>query len=191
MDPDKYGEGHMSDLEIAAYIDHGLPSSRRDEIEDHLARCAACRDNVVQAQALISRSDRSRRFAKGVTLVLAAAGIALVAIPSLRTSSTPDRDAMRAGENDSIMKVYGPIGEVSRPPSRFAWGPLQGALSYHITITTIAGASVWSGSSTDTTIVLPAGVTLVPGQRYLWAVDAVTSEGTSHSTGLREFGIVR
>ena len=190
MDSSEYGEGHMSDLEIAAYIDHGLPSSRLDEVEDHLAHCAICRDNVVQTQAFLKRSRRSQWLSRAAAVMLAAAAIAIVAVPSIRRSFMPDRDVMRDGNTASSIRVYGPIGEV-KAPSRFVWGSLPGVLSYHITITTDVGANVWSGSSTDTTIVLPAGITLVQGQRYLWAVDAVTSEGITRSTGLREFGIAR
>jgi hypothetical protein len=181
----------MSDLEIAAYIDHGLPSSRIDEIEDHLAHCAICRDNVVSAQALLRKSRRSQRLSKLALVGLAAAAIAIVALPSIRKSSIPESDVMRDNAIPSGMRVYGPLGEVRDVPSRFAWSPLPGALSYHVTITTDIGANVWSGSSSDTVMVLPKGIVLVPGQKYLWAVDAVTSEGSTVSTGLREFGIAR
>ena len=191
MDSSEYGEGHMSDLEIAAYIDHGLPSNRLDEVEDHLAHCAICRDNVVQTQAFLKRSRRSQWLSRAAAVMLAAAAIAIVAVPSIRRSFMPDRDVMRDGNTASSIRVYGPLGEVEKAPSRFVWGSLPGVLSYHITITTDVGANVWSGSSTDTTVVLPAGITLVQGQRYLWAVDAVTSEGITRSTGLREFGIAR
>jgi hypothetical protein len=181
----------MSDIDIAAYLDHGLPSNRVAEVEEHLARCSICRDHVVETQGFISRRRRSQRFARvAAAVALAAAAITIVAVPSIRRS-TGARDAMRSEETDTRLRVYGPVGEVAVRPSRFVWAPVPGALSYHVTVTTTAGADVWSSSSSDTIIVLPSSVRLAPGERYLWVVDAMTSEGTTRSTGLREFGIVR
>jgi anti-sigma factor RsiW len=190
MVPDNYGEGHMSDLEIAAYLDHGLPPNKMDEIEEHLARCPACRDNVVSTQAFISRSRRSQRLTKVAAVLLAAAAITVVAVPSIRKSNL-DREAMRSEETVARLRVYGPIGETKQAPERFMWGSDPTALTYHVTITTKAGADVWSGSSSDTSIVLPSSVILTAGERYLWVVDAMTNDGTTRSTGIREFGIVR
>jgi hypothetical protein len=179
----------MSDLEIAAYLDHGLSPEKLGTIEDHLASCAICRDSVVQNQELLNRSRRLQRLLRTGAIVLAAAAITLVAVPSMRRSTTLERNAMRAESSESGLRAYGPIGEVRGTPSRFVWGSVSGVLSYHVTITTDRGADVWSGSSTDTTIVLPPGISLTAGRRYLWVVDAVTTDGTTRTTGLREFGI--
>jgi hypothetical protein len=180
----------MSDLEIAAYLDHGLPAEKLDAIEEHLVSCDICRASVVESQELLNRSRRSRRFVTTATFLVAAAAITLVAIPSIRRSTTSERDVLRITGSEAALKVYGPIGEVRATPSRFVWGSTAGALSYHLTITTGTGADVWSASLTDTTIALPEGISLQPGQKYLWAVDAVAADGTTRTTGLREFEIV-
>jgi hypothetical protein len=184
------GERHMTDLEIAAFVDNGLDTRKRSEIEDHLVRCGECRENVIRTQDIIDRSRRSRRLASAAVVVLAAAAITLIAVPTLRRSSIDNRDAIRADDNTSSLVAYGPIGDLKAAPSRFTWGSLRGAISYRITLTTDTGVAVWSSSVTDTTIVLPASVSLERGTRYMWVVDAVTNDGTTRSTGLREFGIV-
>jgi len=181
----------MTDLEIAAYVDRGLDGRKRDEIEDHLVRCAECRESVIRTQDIVDRTRRSRRLLRTAAVVLAAAAIALVAVPSLRRSSIEKRDALRSDDNGTSMVAYGPIGELKSVPSRFTWSTVAGAISYRRTLTTHAGAAVWSTSVADTTIVLPASTSLVRGGRYLWVVDAVASDGTTRSTGLHEFGIVR
>ena len=180
----------MSDLDIAAYVDHTLHGDKLEAIEEHLVECAMCRDNVVHAHDIVSKSRRNRRVTKSAIMLLAAAAIVVVAVSTLKRPFQESRDAMRSGSTDQALIAYGPIGEVRSSPSRFTWGSTPQALSYHITITGDSGTEVWSGSATDTTIVLPVSVSLVPGRRYLWVVDAVTSDGTTRSTGLHEFGIV-
>jgi hypothetical protein len=36
-------------------------------------------------------------------------------------------------------------------------------------------------------VILPASVTLRAGDRYFWVADAILEDGSSRSTGLREF----
>ena len=181
----------MTDLEIAAYIDHGLKSQQIKDVEEHFARCSECRENVIHTQELIERSRRSRRLAATAAIVLAAAAIAIVAVPSLRRPIDEKRDALRSDETTQSLVAYGPAGETVTNPVRFTWGSLPGAISYHITVMRDNGSEVWSASSTDTTIVLPLSVQLDRGKKFSWVVDAVANDGTTRSTGLREFGIVR
>ena len=178
----------MNDIDVAAYIDRGLKPHRLTEIEEHLAYCEECRKNLVKAQELVSRSRRTPMYVRSV-VILAAAAIALVAIPTLRRS-TDTSDSMRASGDARPLAVYGPIGDITSRSVRFTWSAIPGALSYHLTVTTADGATVWSTSSTDTTLAAPATVTLATGNRYLWNVDAITSDGSTRSTGTHEFGIV-
>ena len=65
---------------------------------------------------------------------------------------------------------------------------MDGAVTYRLTVTRGDGAAVWSYSGVDTVAALPDSIVLRPGQRYLWVADALLSDGTTRSTGLREFG---
>ena len=179
----------MNDLDIAAYIDRGLEQKRLTEIEEHLAYCEECRKNLVKTQELVTASRRPRSYVRSLVIVAAAAAIAIVAMPSLRrTADTNDR--MRASGDAGPLTVYGPTGEIRSTPVRFTWGAFPGVLSYHLTLTTEGGVSVWSASSTDTTLVSPQTISFSPGTRYLWTVDAITTDGSTRSTGTHEFGIV-
>lgn len=184
------GDGHMNDLDVAAYIDRGLKPQRLTEIEDHLAYCEECRENLVKAQELVTRSSNSRRYVRSIIVVAAAAAVAFVALPSLR-KGMDSSDTMRASAISQPLVIYGPVGDVTSSPVRFTWGKVSGALSYHLTVTTATGEQVWSASSTDTTLAAPETITLVTGVRYLWSVDAITSDGSTRSTGIHEFGIIR
>jgi hypothetical protein len=60
-----------------------------------------------------------------------------------------------------------------------------------LTISRADAHPVWSLSSTDTVATLPDSVGLRPSERYFWVADALLSDGTTRSTGLREFGVDR
>jgi hypothetical protein len=183
-------EGHVKDLEIAAYLDRGLAPAQVDRIEDHLSRCAECRENVVKTQELVARSHRPR-FIYGGLIVAAAAAVALVAVPSVRDVMRPDvvrSSDVGAGSNTIV--AYGPIGEV-RGPLHFVWGAAAGALSYRLTVSRVDGPEVWSASVSDTTATLPSESQLQSGASYVWVVDAILRDGGTRSTGLHEFGLTK
>lgn len=183
------GDGHMNDLEVAAYIDRGLKPQKLTEIEEHLAYCQECRENLVKAQELVSHSSSPRRYIRYGIIAAAAAAIALVAVPSLRNA--PDTiDVMRGTTASQPLTVYGPLGDIKSTSVRFTWASIPGALSYHLNVTTATGEPVWSASSSDTTLTAPSGIGLVTGTRYFWSVDALTADGSTRSTGTHEFGIV-
>lgn len=72
VDPD----GHPSDVEIAAYLDHGLPPAERSRLESHLADCATCRQHVIDSRSLVRRVRRPQRMLAwgGIAAAAAVAG---------------------------------------------------------------------------------------------------------------------
>src|SRR5690242_12847599 len=130
----KSGEDHMNDLDVAAYIDRGLEPERLIAIEDHLAYCEQCRENLIKAQELVAHSRRPRVYVRAAMMLATAAAIALIAIPSLRNSVT-NRDSMRASGEAQPLVAYGPVGEIKSAPLKFTWASVRDALSYHITVT--------------------------------------------------------
>jgi hypothetical protein len=185
------GEAHVKDLEIAAYLDRGLRPDQVDRIEEHLVQCADCRDNVIKAQELVARTRRPRPMIQVGLLVAAAAAIVIIALPALRTRWMGDAASMRDEDSATALIAYGPVGQSTVVPIRFTWGSAPGSLSYRLSLTDMRGKAVWSTSVSDTTVVLPASVEIVGGGRYVWVVDAILSDGTTMSTGLREFGLTR
>ncbi|HXV16476.1 MAG TPA: zf-HC2 domain-containing protein, partial [Gemmatimonadaceae bacterium] len=115
--PTNDGEGHMKDLEIAAYLDRGLRPDQMDRIEEHLSRCADCRENVVKTQEIVAHERRSRRlFHRGLFLA-AAAAVLLVALPSLRSSmnNAPAVITRSSEQATAAIVAYGPVGETTSP----------------------------------------------------------------------------
>jgi hypothetical protein len=184
------GEGtHVTDLELAAYIDRGLSAEQRTRIENHLASCDACRSTVV-ATATARRAQRRSTIARRGTFAFVAAAAVIAAI-SLQTPDREREERMRNESSSAALIVHGPIGEVSQPAQgedfRFIWGAEPSALSYRLTLSTSDGATAWTRDGRDTIATLPDSVHLNPGARYFWTVDAILASGRSRSTGLREF----
>jgi hypothetical protein len=182
-----YEEGrHMTELESASYLDRGLSNSARDQIEDHLAECVVCRENVSEAQKLITAIARPRRMTRITLWGALAAAAALVIVPQVLQRQTGGR-VSRDAVVPTTIPAYAPTESVDSRPLRFVWGSVPGAASYRITLSTTDGTTLWSRNLSDTVSVLPTDVTLEPGVDYVWYADAVLSDGSSVTTGLREF----
>ncbi|HEY0527388.1 MAG TPA: zf-HC2 domain-containing protein [Gemmatimonadaceae bacterium] len=180
---------HLTELELAAYIDRGLSGDALTRAENHIAECAECRDHLIETRRLLDRTNRPKRFAQAAGVLVAAglAGILLLNPGSLRRAS--DANVLRRGNSSGdAITVYGPIGEIARQPPRFVWASPGEGTSYRIVLTNDAGEQVWTTSTADTTISLPASVRLT-GEHYYWSVDALTADGRTLVTGLREFRI--
>jgi hypothetical protein len=186
----KTHSGHMTDLEIAAYLDRGLSAAERDRVEDHLAECAECRQQVAEVHQVLKRARRPRRLVVASTLLAAAVAFVLIVKPG---QVHPPRVTTleRANSTDAKLLAYGPSGEVHRAQLRFVWGSAPNAASYRLTVSRGDGTLVWSASTADTVATPPGTVPFIAGTKHFWAVDAILTDGTTRSTGLREFNPVQ
>jgi anti-sigma factor RsiW len=175
----------MDELEVAAYLDRRMPDEERRRMDAHLAACSDCRAEVVDVELFRRRFRRPRRLAMAATLALAtAAGIVLMVMPRLGSEG---KATLRDSGTDNRLVVYGPLGEISSDSIRFVWGAIPHATTYRLTVSTGGGRVVWSASVADTVATLPDSVVLRRGDQYGWVVDALLGDGTTRSTGLREF----
>jgi hypothetical protein len=180
----------MTELEIASYIDRGLSDRDRDRVEDHLVEYAECRDGLMQAQVLVDKTGRPQRFLIGAG-VLAAAAALLFVVRMPTSPETEPRQRSPVIDQPGII-ARGPMGGVAASGKPvFAWSQVADAVSYHLTVSSMAGDSVWAYSGNDTLVVLPASVQLTPGVAYLWVTDAILANGSTRSTGLKQFELVR
>jgi len=181
------GDGHLTPLERAAYIDRGLAAVDVYRVEEHLARCEACRRELTDESRLVRRVGRGRRV---TAIALVATAAALVLVVS-RIPRTPDAARLRGQllptSTSAPLLAYGPIGEQTTAVRRFVWSPAVGALSYRLTVTRSDGTVFWSTSVADTSATLPDSLVLAKAPRYVWVVDAILRDGKTRSTGLHEF----
>lgn len=180
-------EDHVSDSEMALYLDRRLSAEQRDRVEDHLAHCAECREHALAAQNIL-RGVRRRPRLLAVAGALAAAAVVVVWVARVESVTGPGAPQVRGAVTDNQqLTAYGPIGNARRENLRFVWGSVPGGISYRLNLTTTDGVQVWSTSGVDTTATLPRSIGVRVGQTYLWVADAVLADGGTRSTGLREF----
>lgn len=187
------GGRHLSELEIASYLDRGLSNTERGRLEDHLVDCSECRHSVAESQHLIAKLRRPQRLATfaglGGLLAVAAAALFVVA-PELKRRDLGVERVSRDAIESTALAAYEPAGNTVKFPIRFIWGAALGAVSYRITLSSAEGTPVWSANVTDTTATLPDGVTLQRDTSYFWFADAILNDGSTRSTGLRQLGPV-
>jgi hypothetical protein len=180
---------HLTDSEMARYLDRRVTLAERDRIEDHLASCAECREHALGTQQVLRRARRPRIVAAGSAL--AAAAVVLIWIARVEPVSERSVPQLRAVARGTVgLTAYGPTSDVRREGLRFVWGSAPDVESYRLSVTSADGAQIWSQSGVDTVASLPTSVSLRIGQRYLWVADAITNDGSTRSTGLREFSLI-
>ena len=189
---------HLKDDVLAAYLDRALPAGERRVAEDHLAECAACRDELVSLSKLVVDRARVRQWPRlGVSVAaVAAAVIAFAMIGPWRAASRPSTapaDRMREspladGASRRAVAVVTPAeGDIVRPGTvRFTWHPVAPNASYLLKVADDTSVR-WRIDTADTTVALPDSVQLERGRSYNWWVDALTAEGRVASTGVRRF----
>lgn len=180
---------HLTELELAAYIDRGLSGDALTRAESHIAVCAECRGHVIETRQLLDRANRPKRFAQAAGALAAAGVLGILLLDPGSLNRQSDGNMRRRGKPaGDVITVYGPIGEIPRQPVRFVWGSPGDATSYRVVLTSDAGEQLWTTSTADTTVSLPPSVRLA-GEHYYWSVDALTADGRTLFTGLREFRI--
>lgn len=190
-DPGGDDSGHLSDTQLAAFLDRGLAPVARRHVEEHLAGCPECRAHIVAAGDLLAHDRRPRRSLLVGSLVAAAALLLAVGLTARSGQRGIRQPVVRAAGTDARLVAYGPMGETSSRAIRFVWGRAPDAVTYRLSVTRADGVAVWSRSVADTVAVLPDSVALGPGQSYFWVADALLRDGTTRSTGLRAFEPVR
>jgi hypothetical protein len=182
---------HLSAELIAAYLDRTLSPVQQDEIEGHLTWCGDCRLAAVEAAEVITRRRR-RRYAfagVGTAAAAAAAAVALFMISPLAQTG-PREPLLRStgvrGTDVPAIPVVSPVdgGSPGAEGLSFVWRSVGSDIHYRFSLSTADGTELWGDAVTDTFLTVPADVELVPGETYVWFVDALLPDGRAASTGL-------
>jgi hypothetical protein len=188
---------HLTDEEVAGYIDRSLPAPKRDEVDGHLASCAECRAELRSAQQVVRFAQRRKLWYRGTWALAAAAVVALLVAnpfsdealrePALRGPNVPLDVA------DRMVSVVAPDdgARVDRADLTFLWRPVSPDARYRLTLTNVLGEVFWTADTADTALVVPPEVELESGQGYVWYVDVLLLDGSSITTGTRRFQLIR
>ena len=182
---------HPSAEDLAAYLSGSLPTAEGLRLETHLSDCWTCRQEVIGGRRLLRSHRPDRRW-----LLVPAAAAAILALLLLRPGPTrpAGEQTLRADGNQAqesprtlavISPAEGDTAEVGGPS--FVWHPAPGEPLYRLTIADRTGRTLWTGDTSDTTLMPPQALRLDRGSKYFWYVDALDVEGRSVTTGTRSF----
>jgi hypothetical protein len=189
---------HVSDEEIAAFVEGGLDAQTRLRVEAHLLACDDCRSILAATGRLLAPPVRRtrRRLVLLAGGLAAAAALLLMVVPSTHrlriTDRTRDTDVGAPGRLAVLAQSPIEDASVRVDTLSFHWSPTAPEAAYQVTVSTEAGAIVWTERSTDTVLALPAAVAtrLQPGRVYYWQVDALLPDLRSATSGPRRFTVV-
>ena len=199
---------HLTDSEIAGFLDRDLSTEERSSVEGHLDSCQSCRSAMLavsrMAESYETASDpnhavpetprrRSRTLQIGF-VVAAAAGLAIVWLGSARSGpqTAPVRAAATvAADSRPIVEVVNPPENIlaSRSSLTFAWRS-AGTSVYRFALLDETGKTVLDREVSDTVFVLPPETRLEPEHLYFWRVDAI-ADGIAASSGARKLRLAR
>ncbi|HEX9165108.1 MAG TPA: zf-HC2 domain-containing protein [Gemmatimonadales bacterium] len=184
---------HLTEADLAGYLDRDLEADRRRQVELHLEWCDACRADLVAAMRLASpdpaiRVHRVRWAWVATALAAGLAAVMLVRPPRPSSPESPEPPVRASADRrESLlpMSVVGPADNavVPRDAISFTWRPVR-ADFYRVTILSESGEPVWSLDTPDTTVRPPASVGLRPGRSYFWQVEAI-ADGVTATSGAR------
>jgi hypothetical protein len=145
--------------------------------------------------ATAPRANR-RRLLYPAALIAAAAGLAAVLLVPSRTVDQPAGNEFRSSNESTAtqqLRIIHPArdGVIRTDAPELTWSGLGTDALYQITLSTSAGAVLWSERTDDTTATLPATVVgrLRKGERYFWRVDGLLPNLQSVSTGDQPFSV--
>lgn len=189
---------HLGSEEVAAYLDNMLSDAEYARVKAHLADCDICRREVVSVSKLLDHAPRSRRRLIAFSTIAAAAALAFLFVRPSPDSGLSGRVAVRGhdtpegGEGVITVRAIAPVGrEPYGAATLFAWHPSASGATYRLTLTDDRGGKVWVGSTNDTTLTVPKQTALLPNRSYNWYVDALLPDGSSTTSGVTSFQVVR
>lgn len=191
----------LDDYTLAAFAERSLDDGARAGAVSHLAGCPSCRSAVASVTRVltdpsvareIAGLDRPamRRFARvaQVAVPLAAAAILVVVVwPEGANDVSPVHRAPTLTAAPSPAPMW-PVGTVSDART-LRWAAVSDADRYRVTLFDAVGDVRYEVELTGTAARLPDSVSLVPGQPYLWKVDARVGFDRWAASDLVEFSI--
>ena len=185
---------------VAALADGTLDAAARGRALAHVATCALCRRAVASVAEALAAGPitheieivEGRRRRRGpvlrVALPLAAAATVLLLLWSPANDSFGRHRGPPPPPPATIPIPRSPVGAVAAV-NDLRWSHVTGADRYRVTVFDATGGVVYATELADTVVAFPDSVALVPGDSYLWKVDARTGFDRWAASELAEFSI--
>jgi anti-sigma factor RsiW len=201
MSADSASRRHLTNDELAAYLDRRLDATAATRVEGHMAGCGVCRAELVDMRSLLASTVsstarlRAARFTRPRQWLAAAAVVVIASAPLMRRAVRSRSDAaarVRSSLAPPSVAVIAPRERTDGTPGVvFAWRPVFDASSYRLTISDSSGAPLVARTTTDTTVTAALGTDVQRGRAYLWYVDCLTRDGRTVTSGIRSFSVPR
>ena len=192
----------LDEAALAQLVDGVASPDKRDAAVAHLARCGHCRRSfaglvelladagvATEVRRLESAAVRParRRRALAAAGMMAAAILLIIAIPGMPSRTPLDHrgPTLTAGLAPAAIA---PVGDVESAEA-LSWSAVAGADRYRVTLFNATGQVLLDAETTDTVASLPHSVAFVPGQSYLWKVEARTGWDRWTTSELTEFRV--
>ncbi len=193
MNADKVNQSHLTEDEVVAYLGHELTDHPLRQVEQHLAECWECRDEIVEAREILAQPRRSSWRVLAPVAAAAAAAIVLFIVwpvnPDTQSGPPQHRDAPLSGVATSVPSPITPVGPAIRL-EEMVWSRVADADRYRLTLYDADGDVVWRATTTDTSIPFPDSVELQRSRPYLWKVEARVGWDVWQSSELTRFELL-
>lgn len=176
--PDAGREGCVAPADLMRLAAGDATEVERLDWLGHVAGCTACAAELKLTRAVAEAGQGLERpripaawLALAASVLLLLGGVAL-----WRSGMFAAGDVMRGGAEQ--VTLVAPRGTVpAAAAGSLVWRAVARAQAYDVEILDPAGSPALAGSTTDTTLAVPAG-TLRFGVEYRWRVTAVLPDGT-------------
>lgn len=168
---------------LGALAEGSLERETRAALLPHLAGCRRCRsalaslaravsDPAIAREARAAESGQARRWLRIAGPAAVAALLVLLLFPAgLLRREPPSGHRSPALASGTAPAGVAPVGVVASA-AQLRWRAVTGADRYRVTLFAADGTLLHESEPADTTAPLPDSLRLVPGQRYLWRVEA-------------------
>ncbi|PYO41195.1 MAG: hypothetical protein DMD29_05350 [Gemmatimonadetes bacterium] len=187
----------LSEAAVAAFVDGQSAGAAREATVAHLAGCARCRAMVASVARLAAAEGVALEAPAAQPLwrrwqvpVAAAAALLLVVLTWPRGN-----DQIGTGHRAPTITAaaapvpLAPVAAVAEARV-LRWSAVPGADRYHVTLFDAGGRVRYESQLADTVATLPDSIALVPGQPYLWSVEARIGWDRWTTSPLTAFSVV-
>lgn len=170
---------------LRAVVEGTADEAERLRILRHVGRCRHCRTELDLLRAAGDAARLAARPAWRVAPVWAAAAAALVVLvggavawQAVRGRS-PDAPGVLRDDGAAAVRLLAPDDEgEARLPVTLVWGAVPNARRYEVEVLRPDGAPVFTATTADTAVVVPAAAGLASGVAYRWWVAAALPDGS-------------
>jgi anti-sigma factor RsiW len=181
--------------ELAAFIDGRLSNEDRARLEAYFSSNASARKELIDASRIVATlptsERRNTRWIPFAGIAAAAAIVVLLVRPAdhARLPGVAASGQRGVGAQSQTIALVSPsVGEsVANAGLRgFVWRSLDGA-TYRLIVSDASGKTLLQQNTADTIVAMPLAIADNTPGTYYWSVDALESDGSSVTSGVRAF----